>query len=218
MGSTRRLAILSVAALALLLATPARADVRLGPAPPEIKTVYGYFFGVLGVRHSFGLPATGAHLGGGGGIMLGPFGLELEGSWTGDGPTPDDRVAARSASFLNLRFAIPLGRIALLSVFGGPGLGWVKPPGLAEEVGGRRASGGLHEGLRVEFILRRAETVIGIGVRAQVSHLWQQDVVVSPDHALSVQALVSVGGLAPLGRSALAPSNQAAPDPSEGAP
>jgi hypothetical protein len=205
LGSTRGATAAAVIALVLLLAAPARADVRFGPAPPEIKTVYGYFFGAVGVRHSFGAPGTGAHLGGGGGVMLGPFGLELEGSWTADGASADDRVAVRSASFLNLRLAVPLGRIALLSVFGGPGLGWVKPPGLAQDVGGRRPSGGLHEGLRVEFILRRAETIIGIGMRAQVSHLWQQDVVTSPDHAFSVQALVSVGGLAPLGKSALVP-------------
>ena len=192
---------LALLALLLGLALPARADVRLGPQPPEIKTVYGYFFGAVGVRHSFGAPGTGAQLGGGGGIMLGPFGLELEGSWTGDGPSPADRVAARSASFLNLRLAFPIGRVVLLSVFGGPGLGWVKPPGLAEEVGGRRPSGGLHEGVRAEVILRRAETINGIGLRVQASHLWQRDVVSSPDHAIGVQALVSVGGLAPLGKS-----------------
>lgn len=192
---------MALVALLVAVAAPVRADVRLGPQPPQIRTVYGYFFGVVGVRHSFGARATGAQLGGGGGIMLGPFGLELEGSWTGDGPAPADRVAARSASFLNLRFAVPLGKMVLLSVFGGPGLGWVKPPGLAEEVGGRRPSGGLHEGLRVEVILRRAETIIGIGLRVQASHLWQRDVVSSPDHAFGVQALVSVGGLAPLGKN-----------------
>lgn len=196
---TSRSLALALFGLVLCVAAPAQADVRLGPKKLEIETVYGYFFGVVGVRHSFGARATGAHLGGGGGIMVGPFGLELEGSWTGDGASPADRVAARSASFLNLRFALPIGKAVLLSVFGGPGLGWVKPPGLAEEVGGRRPSGGLHEGLRVEFILRKGEAVIGIGLRAQVSHLWQRDVVASPDHALSVQALVSVGGLAPLG-------------------
>ena len=190
---------LVVVLLLVGLAAPARADVRLGPQPPEIKTVYGYFFGAVGMRHSFVAPGTGAQLGGGGGVMIGPFGLELEGSWTGDGATPADRVAARSIGFLNLRLALPLGRMVLLSFYGGPGIGWIKPPGLAEEVGGRRPSGGLHEGVRAEVILRRAETVIGIGLRVHASHLWQPDVVGSPDHAIGVQALVSIGGLAPLG-------------------
>jgi hypothetical protein len=202
--SRRGLPVVVVAALGLvagLLAAPApaSADVRLGPPRFEIGAVRGYFYGTVGLRYSSGTERAGAALSLGAGIQLGPFGLELEGGWSGDGAAPKDRVAARSLNRLNLWVGFPLGKIGLIGPYFGPGLGWVKPPGNAEDVGGRIPSTGFGEGVRLEFVTTvRKETIIGFGVRIGATHLWQSSVVPSPDHAFDARALFTLGGAARL--------------------
>jgi hypothetical protein len=176
---------------ALLAVAPA-----FHPRPAQAQ-VSGYVFGGVGYRHSLDLKTGGLHLPVGLGGWVGPVGLELESGWANDKTLrkAEFRTYARSLNWLSLQFRIRAGRTLRFVLGGGGGLGWIKAPGKAEEVGGRQASQGAHEYLRIDFnIGRRSELPFNAGLRIEVAHLWQNAVIAAqPEHSISVDWIISFG-------------------------
>ncbi len=159
----------------------------LVPAPASGADGWGegYFFAGTGFRASGTIEQAGLSFNVGGGVFAGPFGLEIEGRWSADQTfkEADERVAARSTNYLTFQLGIPATESVRIVVFGGPGLGWIKPGG---QIGGRTVSAGVHEGVRIELARRRDEVFAGVGIKLEANHLWQDAVIDGVDHAFAL--------------------------------
>ena len=139
-----------------------------------------------GYKHTITHNEGGLDLRVGLGVGIGPMGLEFEtGSNTDNSFASVDsgkRLALRTQNWLNVRVRIPIGPVGLAFGFGG-GLGWIKPPGKAEEVGGRHPSQGIHEYVAFDLPISEA---MSIAIRVEPQHLWQKEVLPGVDHNIVI--------------------------------
>ena len=153
--------------------------------------IRGHFFLGTGYRHSLTHSAGGMDFRLGLGAGLGRFWLMYEGEYSADHFKKEDRLAARANNWLDLGAELPLVGPLALAVGVGPGLGWIKPPGKREEPS-RHPSAGLHETVQLRLYVPGEPLMVSL--RLEPQHLWQDQVLAGPDHALAVSLTL---GMAP---------------------
>lgn len=173
---------------AALLCDAAHAE----PGPPPRAQVEAYLHGGLGLRQT---GDSGLLLGGGAGLRVGYGGLEYEVTWTNDHTfsEPDLRTAARTTHWLAGLGWLPVHPRVALALSVGPGLGWVKPPGDAERVGGRQLAWGLREQLRAEVDLSQHDLLLALGLRLGAEHHFQDAVTTPVEHAFTGSVYLRLG-------------------------
>jgi len=154
------------------------------PAPADAAS--GRIFYGFGWRQSLAADSGGMDFRIGAGVSLGPLGIDYVAEHTTDATfKAANRTYGRGTNWLAFSVSVPLAARLSLSFGGGPGVGWIKPPGKADAPA-RQMSAGVHEFVRLNIWGGGDDVGLVWSIRVEPQHLWQDAVLPGVDHGISV--------------------------------
>lgn len=155
--------------------------------PAGAQAVSGQIYYGFGWRQSVAADSGGLDFRIGVGANLGPLGIDYVAEHTTDASFKlENRTYSRGTNWLAFSVRIPIGPRVGLAFGGGPGVGWIKPPGKADAPA-RSMSAGIHEFFRLDIYGGdRSDVGVLVSFRVEPQHLWQDAILPGVDHGIAV--------------------------------